>query len=137
MKTLTMFAAVLFTLVMAGSPVQASRELQEPGKDAQAAADVTGKWSLSIDTPQGPMTVAMVLQQEGTKVTGTLAGPQGETPTEGQFKDGTLTFGISFESPNGSMQLSFSATLAEDGSLTGVMSGPMGEIPWTAVRDKG
>jgi hypothetical protein len=136
MKKLTMFAVVLFTLVVSGPAVQASQEKQEPKKDGQAAANVTGKWSLSIETPQGPMTVAMVLKQEGTKVTGTLAGPQGETALEGQFVDGTLTFGISFEGGGGSMQLSFSAKLAEDGSLAGVMSGPMGEIPWTAVRVK-
>jgi hypothetical protein len=50
--------------------------------------------------------------------------------------DGALTFGITFEGGGGSMQLSFSAKLVEDGSLAGVMSGPMGEIPWTAVRVK-
>jgi hypothetical protein len=136
MKKLTMFAVVLFTLAVSVQAIQASQEKQEPKKDGQAAANVTGKWSLSIETPQGPMTVAMVLKQEGSKVTGTLAGPQGETALEGQFVDGTLTFGISFEGGGGSMQLSFSAKLAEDGSLAGVMSGPMGEIPWTAVRVK-
>jgi len=136
MKRLTMFAVVLFTLAVSGPAVHASQEKQEPTKDGRASANVTGKWSLSLETPQGPMTVALVLKQEGTKVTGTLAGPQGETALEGQFVDGTLTFGISFESPNGSMQLSFSAKLVEDGSLAGVMSGPMGEIPWTAVRVK-
>jgi len=136
MKKLTMFAVVLFTLATAAQAVHASHAAQEPKKDGQAAANVTGKWSLSIETPQGPMTVALVMKQDGTKVTGTLAGPQGETALEGQFVDGTLTFGISFESPNGSMQLSFSAKLAADGSLAGVMSGPMGEIPWAAVRVK-
>jgi hypothetical protein len=136
MKKLTMVAVVLFTLAVSVQAIQASQEKQEPKKDGQAAANVTGKWSLSIETPQGPMTVAMVLKQEGSKVTGTLAGPQGETALEGQFVDGTLTFGISFEGGGGSMQLSFSAKLAEDGSLAGVMSGPMGEIPWTAVRVK-
>jgi hypothetical protein len=136
MKKLTMFAVVLFTLAVSVQAVQASQEKQEPKKDGQAAANVTGKWSLSIETPQGPITVAMVLKQEGTKVTGTLAGPQGETAAEGQFVDGTLTFGISFEGGGGTMQLTFTAKLAEDGSLAGVMSGPMGEIPWTAVRVK-
>jgi hypothetical protein len=136
MKTLTRFAVVLFTVALSVQAVQASQAAQEPTKDGQAAANVSGKWSLSLETPQGPMTVAMVLKQEGTKVTGTLAGPQGETPTEGQFVDGTLTFGISFDGGGGSMQLSFSAKLAADGSLAGVMSGPMGEIPWTAVRVK-
>lgn len=136
MKKLTMFAVVLFTLASSVQAIHAWQAAQEPKKDGQAAANVTGKWSLSIETPQGPMTVAMVLKQEGTKVTGTLAGPQGETALEGQFVDGTLTFGISFEGSGGSMQLSFTAKLAEDGSLAGVMSGPMGEIPWTAVRVK-
>jgi hypothetical protein len=109
MKTMTMFAVALFTVAVSVHALQASHEKLEPRKDGQAAANVSGKWSLSIETPQGPMTVALVLKQEGTKVTGTLAGPQGETALEGQFVDGTLTFGISFESPNGSMQLSFSA----------------------------
>ena len=136
MKTMTMVAVALFTLAVSGQAMRASQEKQEPRKDGQAAANVTGKWSLSIETPQGPMTVAMVLKQEGTKVTGTLASPQGETALDGQFVDGALTFGITFEGGGGSMQLSFSAKLAADGSLAGVMSGPMGEIPWTAVRVK-
>jgi hypothetical protein len=136
MKTLTTCAAILFTLAASAQTVRAAGGRHEPARDGQAAQGLTGKWSMSLEGPQGPMTLGLVLNQQGTKVTGTLAGPQGDAPLEGQFVDGTLTFGISVESPNGSMQLSFSGKLKDDGSLEGTLSGPMGEIPWKAVRVK-
>jgi hypothetical protein len=115
----------------------AAQEKQEPKKDAPAAAvSVAGKWNMSLDGPQGPMTIAMTLVQDGPKVTGTLSSQMGDTTLEGQFADGTLSFSISFDGGGGSMQLGFVAKLKDPNSLEGMMSGPMGDIPWVAVRVK-
>ena len=41
------------------------------------AADVDGKWSGSIDTPNGPVQVAYTFKTDGATLTGSTTGPDG------------------------------------------------------------
>ncbi|HEX3836378.1 MAG TPA: hypothetical protein VHW25_05380 [Steroidobacteraceae bacterium] len=41
------------------------------------AADVDGKWTGSIDTPNGPVQVAYTLKANGATLTGSTTGPDG------------------------------------------------------------
>jgi hypothetical protein len=41
------------------------------------AADVDGKWSGSIDTPNGPVEVVYTLKADGATLTGSTTGPDG------------------------------------------------------------
>jgi hypothetical protein len=41
------------------------------------AADVDGKWSGSIDTPMGAVTVNFSFKADGPALTGTMSGPDG------------------------------------------------------------
>lgn len=41
------------------------------------AADVDGKWSGNIDTPNGAVTVTCDLKADGAALTGTMSGPDG------------------------------------------------------------
>ncbi|MCX6552301.1 MAG: hypothetical protein NTY02_15085 [Acidobacteria bacterium] len=127
---------VVVALVL-GLSAQAAlaQEKQEPKKD-ETPASVAGKWSMSLDGPQGPMTIAVVFAVDGTNVTGTMSSQMGDTALEGQYVDGNLTFGITFDGGGGSMQISFAGKLKDADNLEGVLSGPMGEIPWKAVRVK-
>jgi hypothetical protein len=108
---------------------------QKPEEKAQAS--VAGKWDMTIDTDQGAMQAALDLKQDGKKVTGTITSPQGPASVEGEYAEGKLTFSISFDSPNGSMQVGFNATMKTDGSLAGTLDFGQGQIPWRAVRAKG
>jgi hypothetical protein len=108
---------------------------QKPEEKAQAS--VAGKWDMTIDTDQGAMQAALDLKQDGKKVTGTITSPQGPAAVEGEYAEGKLTFSISFDSPNGSMQIGFNATMKADGSLAGTLDFGQGQIPWRAVRAKG
>ena len=47
-----------------------------------------------------------------------------------------LNFGITFDGGGGSMQISFAGKLTDEDTLAGSLSGPMGDIPWSAVRVK-
>ncbi len=51
------------------------------------AADVDGKWTGSIDTPNGPVELTYVFMAEGTRLTGTTTGPDGSPLT---LKDGKI-----------------------------------------------
>jgi hypothetical protein len=51
------------------------------------AANVDGKWTGSIDTPNGPVQLNYTFKAEGTKLTGTTTGPDG-SPL--MLKDGKI-----------------------------------------------
>ena len=60
------------------------------------AADVDGKWTGSIDTPNGPAMVVFNFKADGAKLTGTNVGPDGNAvPVKnGKIDGSSLTFSI-------------------------------------------
>ena len=69
---------------------QAEAPKQEAKPDAKAATGVAGKWTMSIETPNGTMNPGLDLKVDGKKVTGTLTSPQGEVAVAGEFADSKL-----------------------------------------------
>jgi hypothetical protein len=51
------------------------------------AADIDGKWSGNIDTPNGAVNIGFTLKADGTALTGTMTGPDG---AEIKIADGKL-----------------------------------------------
>jgi hypothetical protein len=51
------------------------------------AADVTGTWKGSMDTPNGSREVTFNFKTDGDKLTGTISGRQGDVP----IQDGKIT----------------------------------------------
>jgi hypothetical protein len=102
-----------------------------------AAADVTGTWNVAVTAqgPHGDMTATLTLTQDDTKVTGTLAAHGNEHKLAGQFADATLT--LEATDVPADKALSLTAKLQADGTLAGYLSGPMGDLKWTASRAKG
>jgi hypothetical protein len=127
------FVTVLFSLML--QPAYAGQDKQEPTKDLSKVT-IDGKWNMSLDGPQGPMSILVTFKVDGTKVTGTLSSQMGETTLEGQFADGVLNFGISFDGGGGTMQIAFAGKLTDENTMAGSLSGPMGDIPWAATRVK-
>jgi hypothetical protein len=98
-----------------------------------AAPQVAGNWSVAVDGPHGAAAMSLVLKQDGTKVTGTFISGHGpDLALEGEFVDGTLKI----ESAGGDDRVIFNAKLKDDGTLAGYVSGPMGDMKWTAERIK-
>ena len=68
------------------------------------AAEVDGKWAGKINTPRGDVAMSFDLKSEGSKVTGTAVGPQGEVPVSaGLFQDGKLSFQLRYHVYNQNM----------------------------------
>ena len=95
MKTLLCVCAAL---VMALSTVTAR------------AADITGSWSAEMKTPDGnSFALTFTFKQDGTTLTGTIKGPQGDpiAISEGKVDGDKLSFKVSF---NG-------MTISHDGAI--------------------
>ena len=52
------------------------------------AADVTGKWTGTIETPNGSREVNLNLKADGAKLTGTISGRSGDTEIQDGKVDG-------------------------------------------------
>lgn len=104
--------------------------------DAKTSASIAGKWDMSAETPQGTLPVTLVIKLDGKKVTGTLASQQGETPMEGEYADGKLTMSIVNQGGGGSMNITFTGGMKEDGTLAGTFDFGQGELKWSATRAK-
>jgi len=59
------------------------------------AADVTGKWTASIDGPEGKMDIVFNFLMAEGKLTGTVMGPMGEMQiTEGKVDGDAIVFTV-------------------------------------------
>lgn len=101
---------------------------------ASTAADVSGTWTMTVKgSPHGDMSATLTLQQDGKKVTGTMEAHNNEHGVSGEFENGTLRLTIEREAQE---HATLTAKLNDDGTLAGYISGPMGDMQWTATRSK-
>ena len=79
-----------------------------------ALADMTGTWTMEVQTDQGGGTPSFVLMQDGNSLTGTYTGQLGSAPVTGSV-DGDK-FEISYNLDGGGMQMKivYSGTLDGD-----------------------
>lgn len=79
---------------------------------AAFAADVTGTWTATAQTPNGDFQLSFTFKQDGAKLTGTLQGPQGDPLdiSNGKIDGDKFTFDVSF---NG-MTIHHDCTVAGD-----------------------
>ncbi|HXN64869.1 MAG TPA: hypothetical protein VN862_06005 [Candidatus Acidoferrales bacterium] len=111
---------------------------------AQDNANVAGTWELTMAAPQGgggggqggsPQPQTLTITQDGTKLSGTLAGGRGgDAPIDGTVSGNDVTFTIQRTGRNGNaMTLTYKATVSGD-SMTGSMSGGQMARDFTAKR---
>jgi hypothetical protein len=60
------------------------------------AADVTGKWTATTQSPDGQeMQISFNLKQDGDKLSGTVEGPMGQMPiSEGKLDGDAISFTV-------------------------------------------
>jgi hypothetical protein len=100
-----------------------------------AAAGVSGKWTLTVDTgsAHGITTMGLALSEDGKKVGGTLQSPHGDVKVTGEFDDGALRLSTA---SGDEMSLTLHAKLQKDGTLAGYISTPRGDMKFTGERAK-
>src|SRR5947209_7567186 len=101
---------------------------------AALAADITGTWAISVETPNGKRDSTITFKQDGETLTGTMKGQNGDTPLTGTIKGNDVTFSVTREFGGQSMKIDYTAKV--DGSkLNGNLKfGDQGEIPFTGEK---
>jgi hypothetical protein len=103
--------------------------------------DVSGTWQLEAQTPRGAMTLTLILNQEGSDISGKFVIPARdlEIPFQkGKLEGTTLRFSVSFQPPErDAMVLHYSAEVQGDRLVgTAKREGGERETPFTAQRQR-
>lgn len=102
------------------------------------AADLTGTWNMTLETPNGTGTPTVEFKQDGNKLTGTYKGRFGESKLEGTVQDQSVKFQVKLNMQGQEFAISFDGTIQGDGTLKGKADfGGQAEGTWTAKRASG
>jgi hypothetical protein len=101
---------------------------------AEDTVDVSGAWSMTFQGRQGPVTMAMNLEQDGTKLTGALSGRQGrQMPLKGKVKGDKINFKVAFQTQRGEFEITYKGTVEGD-EMKGTAQLPQNTVDWSATK---
>lgn len=97
------------------------------------AADVTGKWTFTVETGAGTGSPIFELVQKGTVLTGTYEGIVGKAPLKGTVEGNKIEFVVTA----GQGELKYSGTIESATQMSGKAEYPeIGDATWKATKDK-
>lgn len=95
------------------------------------AADVTGKWTFSVELSAGSGTPSFEFVQTGTELKGTYEGIAGSAPLKGKVTGDAIEFVV--ETAQG--KLAYKGTIQSATEMKGTaVYGEMGDATWTAKK---
>jgi len=91
-------------------------------------ADVTGTWKGEISGPNGSFALTYSFKQDGTKLTGTVTGPQGDPLQleDGKVESGKIHFVVNVPM-NGGMKIANEGEIKGDEEISLVAKNDQGE----------
>ena len=103
---------------------------------ADEAVKAAGTWEMTSESPRGPRTQTVTIQQDGATINGILEGRRGAAPVEGSVTGNKISFTVKRETPNGTFTLEYTGTIDGD-SMKGNVHSEMFDAEWTAKRSGG
>ena len=101
---------------------------------AAAQANITGPWEVTIDSPQGAMSIDADLKQDGEALTGNIISPMGNVELKGTFKNDELSFSYSVPLQGQNLDITMTGKVVGD-TIDGLVAiAGLGEVPWKAKR---
>lgn len=111
-------------------------EAREPGRPTEPpAGDMSGKWKLTVNTPQGPeeRTAEFTMAEDGT-LTGSLTGPRGTTSISSGWVSGSkFSFTLTFSLGARTVEATYNGTL-EGKKISGTVSVGSRTADFTGTR---
>ncbi len=101
---------------------------------AGAQSNISGPWEVTIDSPQGAMTLDADLKQNGEALTGVITSPMGTVEIKGTFKNDELAFSYTVPLQGQNLDITMTGKLAGE-TIDGLVAiAGLGEVPWKAKR---
>ena len=98
------------------------------------ALNVTGTWTMAVETGAGSGTPTVELQQAGEKLTGHYTGQLGEAPVTGTIKGSAVEFAFDVSVQGTALHVTYAGT-ADASSMKGTVKlGDLGEGTFTGTR---
>jgi hypothetical protein len=109
-----------------------------PTTTTATKTDLSGNWSLSIELPNMQASPAVVLKQDGDKLTGDYVSAQyGKYALTGTVKGADVSFWFAMNIEGNALNVNFTGTVDKDGSLKGSVSyGDMMSGTFVAAKKK-
>jgi hypothetical protein len=123
-RTMTRLRTSLLTLALVTSAPLA----------ALAQVDVTGDWTITVESPQGAMSIDAAMKQAGEDLTGTITSPMGSVDFKGKMIKDALNVVYTFDMQGNAIQITMTGTVAGDSIAGNLSLGGLGDVPWSAKR---
>lgn len=101
---------------------------------ASAQIDVTGAWAVTVDSPQGPVTIDAMMKQAGEELTGSIVSPMGSVDFKGKVVKDAIEVAYTMDVQGNAMQITMTGKVAGDTIAGNFNFGGLGDVPWTAKR---
>src|SRR5258708_38569733 len=98
------------------------------------AANVTGEWNLTVESPNGTGTPTVTFKQDGETLTGTYKGRFGEAPLKGTVKGDEIKFSATISPQGQDLQIDYTGTVDGDTMKGKVKFGDLGEGNFTGKK---
>jgi hypothetical protein len=96
--------------------------------------DVTGKWTMAVETQAGSGTPTFDLKQDGETVTGHYKGQLGEAPVTGTVKGNEVTLTYKVNAQGLDLTVTYTGTVEGDTMKGNVSLGELGEGTFTGKK---
>jgi len=126
MRYKSIFAAALCLLIFSVAHIAFAQD-----------ANVAGTWELSAPGRNGnTMTQTLTLQQDGAKLTGSMAGRRGSSPVTGTVSGNNISFSVTRNTRRGQFQIDYTGIVNGD-SMKGTFTMRGNTVNWEAKRSGG
>ena len=100
---------------------------------AEPAANLAGNWQLTVESAMGKRSPTLVLQQQGTALTGTYTGGFGTAPVTGSVNGTSFKFSFTARAMMQEMHVTYEGKVTGN-TMAGAIRAAMGEGTFTGVR---
>ena len=100
------------------------------------AADVSGTWTMEVQTPAGSGKPTFILAQKGGEISGTYKGQLGEVPVTGTVKGDDIVLNYKANAGGNELHVTYTGKV-EGNSMSGkVKLGELGEGTFKGTKNK-
>jgi hypothetical protein len=100
-------------------------------------ADLSGKWTMNIATPDQARTSMLTIEQKGDSIAGVTESELGSANVRGVVKGDSVFFGFALDMGGQQLVINGVAAMKDKDNMDGLLDvGGMGAFPFTAVRQK-